>query len=564
MEYLAKYEEWVQKLPKEDPFRPDLDGCAGKEEEIRERFYQDLSFGTAGLRGKLGAGPGRMNLYTVARAARGVADYIAAQGEAFMNRGVVIAHDPRHYSKEFSQLSACIFAARGIPAYVFPDQRPTPELAYLIRRLHAASGVNVTASHNPKDYNGYKVYWEDGCQVTAGVADGMMQCISAHDYFEGELESGFSKWVACGMITVLGPEYDREYLDTIEAMQIHAPEELDLDLPFVYTPLNGAGAEPFAQVMKDVGYTNWHMVPEQTDPDPDFTTVGYPNPESPATFKMAEELGKKVGAELLMATDPDADRFAIEIVDTEGNYVPLNGNQTGYLLVYYILEGSREAGKLPENAAIVKSIVTSSMSTRIAEDYGVKMFEALTGFKNICGRIPWLEENGYQYIFGYEESVGYAVCPQIRDKDGISAGMMVAEAAAYFRKQGKTLWQVLDELYEKYGWFSENATNLVLEGIEGSQRIGRMMAALRATPLTQAGGLRIEKTIDYKNGYEDIPASNVLCYYLEEGSWFAIRPSGTEPKIKFYFYSIGKDREDAAAKNEKICQDILAKIQEVE
>ena len=564
MELLAKYEEWVKNLPETDPLQAELLACAGQEDEIRERFYQDLSFGTAGLRGKLGAGPNRMNMYTVARAAKGVADYVAAQGEEFMNRGVVIAHDPRHFSKEFSQLSASIFASRGIRSYVFPDQRPTPELAYMIRRLGAAAGVNVTASHNPKDYNGYKVYWEDGCQVSAGVADGMLHCISQHGYFEGELEKDFAKWVACGMITVLGPEFDREYLDTIEAMQIHSPEELDLNLPFVYTPLNGAGAEPFAQVMKDVGYTNWHMVPEQIPPDPDFTTVGYPNPEAPAAFKMAEDLGRRVGAELLMATDPDADRFAIEIIDEEGNYVPLNGNQTGYLLVYYILEGSREAGKLPENAAMVKSIVTSTLSTRIAESYGVRMFESLTGFKNICGRIPWLEENGFNYVFGYEESVGYAACPQIRDKDGISAGMLVAEAAAYFRKQGKTLWQVLDELYEKYGWFNEDEPNLVLEGIEGSQRISRMMTSLREDPLVSAGGLHVEKTIDYKDGYEDIPASNVLRYFLEDGSWFAVRPSGTEPKIKFYFYGIGENRGDAAAKNKKIREDILARINQVE
>ena len=564
MGHLARYQEWIDHLPEKDPLQAELAAIAGKDEEIRERFYQDLSFGTAGLRGKIGAGSNRMNMYTVARAAKGVADYVAAQGQAFMNRGIIIAHDPRHFSKEFSQLSASIFASRGIPAYVFPDQRPTPQLAYLIRKLGAAAGVNVTASHNPKDYNGYKVYWEDGCQVTSSVADGMLHCISQHDYFESELEKDFSKWVACGMITVLGPEYDRAYLDEIESVQIHSPEELDLGLPFVYTPFNGAGAEPFAQVMRDVGYTNWHMVPEQIPPDPDFKTVGYPNPESPAAFKMAEDLGRKVGAELLMATDPDADRFAIEILDENGNYVPLNGNQTGYLLVYYILEGSREAGKLPENAAIVKSIVTSTLSTRIAEDYGVKMFEALTGFKNICGRIPWLEDNGYNYIFGYEESVGYAVCPQIRDKDGISAGMLIAEAAAYFRKQGKTLWQVLDELYDKYGWFSEDATNLVLEGIEGSQRIGRMMTALRKDPVTCAGGLAVTQTIDYKDGYQDIPASNVLRYFLEDGSWFAVRPSGTEPKIKFYFYSIGKDRADAAAKNARIREDIFARIGQVE
>ena len=564
MDYLDRYEEWKRSLPEQDPLREELLACAEDEKDIRERFYQELSFGTAGLRGKLGAGTNRMNMYTVARASRGMADYILQHGEDFANRGVVIAHDPRHFSKEFSQLAASIFASRGIPAYVFPDQRPTPQLAWLVRRLGTAGGVNVTASHNPKDYNGYKAYWEDGCQVSAAVADGIMECIMQHDYFEAPLETEFAKYVACGLIRVLGPEYDREYLDVIEAMSVHGPEDLNLDFPFVYTPLNGAGAQPFAQMMKDIGYTNWHMVPEQTDPDPDFTTVGYPNPEAPAAFKMSEELGRKVGAQLLMATDPDADRFAIEILAEDGSYIPLNGNQTGYLLVYYILEGMREAGTLPENGVMVKSIVTSDMSTRIAEAYGVRIFEALTGFKNICGRIPELEKKGYHYLFGYEESVGYAVCPQIRDKDGISAGMLTAEAAAYFHKKGKTLQQVLDNLYHQFGFFAEDEPNLVLEGIEGSQRIGRMMAAVRMNPPASAGGQQVVKLIDYQNGYEDIPASNVLRFYLEDGSWFAIRPSGTEPKIKFYFYSIGESREDALAKNARIREEILALVNAVE
>ena len=554
--YLEKYHEWISKLPEEDPLKAELLSIGEDDNEIKERFYKDLAFGTAGLRGKIGAGTNRMNFYTVAKATQGIAEYIISYGKEAMEKGVVIAHDPRHFSKEFSQLAASIFAANGIKTYVFKDLRPTPQLAYMVRRLKTIAGVNITASHNPKEYNGYKAYWEDGCQVSSVVADGMTEKINAVDMFSGIQKISFDEGVEKGLIQILPESYDREYLDLVEGLAIHQADELDLDIPLVYTPLNGAGSIPFAQMLTDRGFTNWKMVPEQKDPDPDFTTVGYPNPEAPAAFKMSEELGKEFGAELLMATDPDSDRFAIELKDDEGNYIPLNGNQTGYLLVNYILEGHK--------GAIVKSIVTSTMSTVMAEAYGVKMFETLTGFKNISGKIPYLHEHGYQYLFGYEESVGYAACEEIRDKDGISAGMLVAEAAAYYRKQGKTLWNVLQELYAKYGYYAEDEPNIILDGIEGANRISRMMAYVRENPPMTVNGLKVEKLIDYQNGYEDIPASNVLRFYLEEGSWFAIRPSGTEPKIKFYFYAIGKDREDALDKNKKIKDEIFAYVNAVE
>lgn len=562
--YLEKYHEWISKLPEEDPLKAELLSLREDDNEIKERFYKDLAFGTAGLRGKIGAGTNRMNFYTVAKATQGIAEYIISYGKEAMEKGVVIAHDPRHFSKEFSQLAASIFAANGIQTYVFKDLRPTPQLAYMVRRLKTIAGVNITASHNPKEYNGYKAYWEDGCQVSSAVADGMTEKINAVDMFSGIQKITFEEGVEKGLIQILPESWDREYLDLVEGLAIHHADELDLDIPLVYTPLNGAGSIPFAQMLTDRGFTNWKMVPEQKDPDPDFTTVGYPNPEAPAAFKMSEELGKEFGAELLMATDPDSDRFAIELKDDEGNYIPLNGNQTGYLLVNYILEGHKDAGTLPQNGAIVKSIVTSTMSTVMAEAYGVKMFETLTGFKNISGKIPYLHEHGYQYLFGYEESVGYAACEEIRDKDGISAGMLVAEAAAYYRKQGKTLWNVLQELYAKYGYYAEDEPNIILDGIEGANRISRMMAYVRENPPMIVNGLKVSKLVDYQNGYEDIPASNVLRFYLEEGSWFAIRPSGTEPKIKFYFYAIGKDREDALDKNKKIKDEIFAYVNAVE
>ena len=565
MNYREKYEYWLKNIPVSDPLHKELLEIGEDDKELRERFESDMTFGTAGLRGIVGAGTTRMNYYTVGRATRGIAAFICEHGEEAMKKGVIIAHDPRHFSKEFSRFAAGILAEAGIKVYVFPDLRPTPELAWAIRKLGTVSGINITASHNPKEYNGYKAYWEDGCQVSAAIADGMMEKISSLDYF-GDFNNGsYEEALKDGRIIMLGEEYDRGYLDAIESLAIHGAEDLALDIPIVYTPLNGAGSIPFRRMMADRGFTDFHIVEEQKDPDPDFTTVGYPNPEAPAAFALSEKLGHELGAELLMATDPDSDRFAIELLDESGKYVPLNGNQTGYLLVNYILEGHKDAGTLPDNGAMVKSIVTSTMSTRMAEAYGVKMFEALTGFKNICGRIPELEEKGLKYLFGYEESVGYAPCQDIRDKDGISAGMLVAEAAAYYRKQGKTLFQVLDELYQKYGYYAEDEPNIILKGIEGAARIRRMMTWFRENLPTEVAGIPVKKVIDYQNGYEDIPASNVLRLFLdEEDTWFAVRPSGTEPKIKFYFYTRQDSREKALETNAKIRDEVFRLIQSVE
>ena len=564
MTFSETYYKWLEALAEDDPLRTELVSIASDVEEIKDRFYKDLSFGTAGLRGKIGAGINRMNRLTVGRATQGIADLIVSEGKSACEKGVVIAHDPRHFSKEFSQLTASILAANGIKAYVFDDLRPTPELAFVIRRLGTISGINITASHNPKDYNGYKAYWSDGCQVGSDIADRMTEHIQAVDMFTGIKTVDFDEAVTQGKIIVLPSEWDRDYLNEIESLSIHKEDELDLSIPIVYTPLNGAGHVPFTTMLSDIGYTNWHEVAEQAQPDPDFTTVGYPNPEDTKAFALAEKLGKETGAELLMATDPDSDRFAIEIRQPDGSYLPLNGNQTGYILVNYILEGRKTAGTLPENGAMVKSIVTGTLSTIIAESYGVKMYESLTGFKNICGRIPFLEENGLRYLFGYEESVGYAASVNIRDKDGISAGMLIAEAAAYYKKQGKTLLDVLNDIYERYGYFAEDEPNIILEGIEGAERIVRMMSALRSDLPSTVAGLRVEKIIDYKNGYEDIPASNVLRFFLEDGSWFAVRPSGTEPKIKFYFYAKDASREGALNKNKRIRDEIFSRIQSVE
>lgn len=564
MDYRDRYNEWMEKLPAADPLRAELTAVAGDDSDIEERFYKELSFGTAGLRGKTGAGTNRMNRLTVGKATQGIADYIRKHGREAMSRGVVIAHDPRHFSKEFSELAAGIFAANGIKAYTFPALRPTPELAYMVHRLGTYAGVNVTASHNPKEYNGYKVYGSDGCQVANDLADEMTECINAVDMWSGVRTGDYEEYIASGMITVLGGEYDREYLDKIMSVAIHHGDELELGIPFVYTPLNGCGSEPFREMLKQRGFTAWHIVEEQAMPDPDFTTVGYPNPEDPKAFKLSEEYGRRYGAEFLMATDPDADRFAIEIRDPEGNYIPLNGNQTGYILVNYILEGHKTAGTLPENGAVVRSIVTSTLCDIIAAHYGVTVFETLTGFKNLSGKVPYLHEHGYKYLFAYEESVGYAACEDIRDKDGISAGMLVAEAAAYYKKQGKTLYDVLNDIYERYGAFAEDEPNIVLEGISGAERIKRMMTEVREHPFSELAGHKVTGIIDYKDGYKDLEPTNALKFVLDNESWFAVRPSGTEPKIKFYFYSKQASRDEALKLNAAIKQAVLDAVNAVE
>ena len=391
MKARERYEEWLKNASSRSPLYKDLISIDEKDNnEIEERFHQYLTFGTAGLRGKVGAGTNRMNFYMVGKATQGIANYIKGYGQEAMDRGVVIAHDPRHFSKDFSRFAAGVFAAAGIKAYIFPDLRPTPELAYMIGKLHTISGVNITASHNPKDYNGYKVYWEDGCQVSSTIADGMLAEMDKVDLWADIHYMPVELALEEGKVIVLGEEYDRDYLDHIESLAIHEGDELDLDIPLVYTPLNGCGAIPFAEMMKDRGFTNWHMVKEQIEPDPDFTTVGYPNPEDPKAFRLSEELGRQTGAELLMATDPDADRFAIELRDDAGNYIPLNGNQTGYLLVNYILEGRKDAGTMPEKGSYRHEFMLASYELDSGAE---KMTEMLTdlypgGFKTSF----WLED----------------------------------------------------------------------------------------------------------------------------------------------------------------------------
>ncbi len=544
MGYMERYEEWLKKLPEDHPFHAELLAIKGDDAEIKDRFYKEIEFGTAGLRGIFGAGTNRMNEFTVGRATQGIANYILNSGED-VNRGFVLAYDSRYNSKEFAQLAAEILAGNGIKAYLFPSLRPTPELSFAIRSFAALGGINMTASHNPKEYNGYKVYWMDGAQISGEISDGMLKEILALDLFDDFKKIPLEEAIEERKVRMLGEEMDLAYLDYVVSMRQRTDDEIDRTIPIVYTPLNGAGSIPMQKLAADLGYVNFYIVPEQKDPDPEFTTVGYPNPEDPKAFALAEELGRKVGAEVLIATDPDSDRMAVEVSDGKGGYVPLNGNQTGALLIAYMARSMYEKGTLPPKAAMIKSIVTGNLGRVICENFGIRVFDALTGFKNICGVIPKAEDMGYTYFFGYEESIGCAPGVEIRDKDGICASMLIMELAAWCRKNGMSLAQYLDSLYKKYGYYAEDQVSLVLKGIEGAERIGRFMDVFRCNKPGRFGRFVVDKCTDYINGYKDVPASNVLIYKMTDGNWFAMRPSGTEPKIKFYFYAKSDNMDES-------------------
>ncbi|EDS78620.1 phosphoglucomutase phosphomannomutase [Clostridium botulinum C str. Eklund] len=555
MNYMETYERWLNDDFIDEKTKKELKSIKDNNAEIQDRFYKNLEFGTAGLRGKLGAGTNRMNVYNISKVTQGIADFIKEKGQDYMNRGVAIAYDVRHFSKEFSKTAALVLAGNGIKSYLFEDIRPTPELSFTIRKLNATAGIIITASHNPKEYNGYKVYWEDGAQVLSSIADPMTEKINKINNFKDVKIMDEKEALDKGLLNIIGKEIDDEYTTNVKELSIR--NNIDKDIKVVYSPLNGTGNIPVRRVLKERGFTNIIVVPEQENPDPDFTTVGYPNPEDTKAFKYAGNLGKKVGADLLIATDPDCDRLAIEVKDKNGEYIAFNGNQTGAILIKYIVEGMNDKGTLPKNAAIVKSIVTGDLGKVIGEKYGVTTFEALTGFKNICGRIPKFEATGeYEFIFGYEESIGYNASTFVRDKDAVSSSMLLCEAAGYYKSIGKTLIDVLNEVFKEYGYYKEKQISLVLEGIEGQQRISRMMKEYRKSYPTEIGTMKLKECIDFIDGYKDIGASNVLKFYLDDGSWYAVRPSGTEPKIKIYLYTKA-DTPSKSEENLKIMEEVI-------
>jgi phosphoglucomutase len=554
-----RYQEWLDRLPEGDPMRQELLSIREDSREINDRFYQEIVFGTAGLRGICGAGTNRMNPLTVGRATQGIANYLKKSGED-LTRGAAVAYDCRHHSREYSELAAEILAGNGIRVWLFPSMRPTPELSFAVRELHALSGINMTASHNPKEYNGYKVYQEDGAQISGAVSDGILREIQGLDLFDPFPRMALKQGVREGMIRMIGEDMDRRYLDYAEGLKQRPDSELDRSVTVVYTPLNGAGSIPMETAARELGYKNFVIVPEQKDPDPDFTTVGYPNPEDPRGFALAEKLGKKLHADLLIATDPDSDRMAVELPDGKGGFYPLNGNQTGAMLIAYMAESQKEAGTLPENGAMIKSIVTGDMGKTICESYGIRVFEALTGFKNICGVIPRLLKLGYRYFFAYEESIGCAPGERVRDKDGIAAGLLMMEMAAYYRKKGMTLTDALEALYRRYGYFAERQVSLIRKGQTGAEEIARIMQMARAEKPDRFGDFRVADVTDYIHGWEDIPPSNVLKFRMENGDWFAMRPSGTEPKLKFYFYTCAGSGEEAEQRADRLRDAVLKVI----
>ncbi|GAA0741024.1 phospho-sugar mutase [Clostridium oceanicum] len=572
MGYMEVYNEWLNNAYFDESTREELKEIKNNKEEIEDRFYKELEFGTAGLRGKIAAGTNRMNLYIIRRATQGLAYYIKDLGEDYIKRGVAIAYDCRHFSKEFAKNAALVLAANGIKAYLFEDLRPTPELSYTVIKLKTAAGIVVTASHNPKEYNGYKVYGENGAQILSDAAEAITEKISSIKRFEDVKIISEEEAKSNNLLEILGKEIDDQYMEKVKALSIrNSKEELDKDIKVVYTPLNGTGNIPVRRILKERGFNNIEVVKEQENPDGDFPTIEYPNPEDIRAFEYSKKLGKKIGAEILIATDPDCDRLALMVRDKNGEYVSFNGNQTGAILIKYILEGRKEKGILSEKGILVKSIVTGDLGKVIAKNVGVKTFECLTGFKNICGTAVELEKTkGYKFEFGYEESIGYTTGDFVRDKDGVISSMFLCEAAAYYKKQGKTLLDVLNDIFKEYGYYKEHLTSIVLEGIEGSKRIKRMMESYRKDYPKAILESKLVKYIDYREGTElnletsessktSIPKSNVLKFIFDDNSWYALRPSGTEPKIKLYIYVNNKNENKAVEKLEAF-KDTISKI----
>ncbi|MET3192071.1 phospho-sugar mutase [Streptococcus lutetiensis] len=568
MTYTENYQKWLDFAGLPDYLREEL--LAMDEKTKEDAFYTNLEFGTAGMRGVIGAGTNRINVYVVRQATEGLAKLIETKGEDVKKRGVAIAYDSRHFSPEFAFESAQVLAKHGIKAYVFESLRPTPELSFAVRHLGTFAGIMVTASHNPAPFNGYKVYGEDGGQMPPADADALTDFIRAIDNpFAIEL-ADLEESKASGLIEVIGENVDAEYLKEVKDVNINQKliDEYGKDMKIVYTPLHGTGEMLARRALAQAGFESVQVVEAQAVPAPDFSTVKSPNPENQEAFALAEELGRKVDADVLVATDPDADRLGVEIRQADGSYRNLSGNQIGAIIAKYILEAHKTAGTLPKNAALAKSIVSTELVTKIAESYGAKMFNVLTGFKFIAEKIQEFEEkHNHTYMFGFEESFGYLIKPFVRDKDAVQAVLIVAEIAAYYRSRGLTLADGIEEIYKEYGYFAEKTISVTLSGVDGAAEIKKIMDKFRDNAPVQFNSTDVIKTEDFlaqtatsAAGVEKLttPPSNVLKYTLADDSWIAVRPSGTEPKIKFYFATVGNDLTDAEAKIANIEKEINA------
>ena len=547
MSYRQNYEAWLRDFANDEATVADLRAISGDEKEIEDRFYQNLSFGTAGMRGVLGAGMNRMNVYTVRRATQGLADYLSAE-EGAKERGVVIAYDSRRMSPEFAKETALVLCANGIQTYLFDALRPVALLSFGVRRLNAAAGIVITASHNPPQYNGYKVYGEDGAQLGPEAAAAVTERINALS-FTAARRMDEAEAIEAGALHIIGDkEVDDEYIRRVKTLSIY-PEvaaEAGKNLKIVYTPLHGSGNVPVRRILREIGITNVSVVKEQEAPDPDFSTIKVPNPEDPAAFTLAIELADRVGADAIFGTDPDCDRLGVAVREKGGSFRLLTGNQIGCLMLYYILSGKKEQGKLPSNGAAVKSIVSTELARAICKDFGVELFDTLTGFKFIGEKIQQFEDSGdHTFLFGFEESYGYLSGTFVRDKDGVNASLLIAEAAVYYGAKGKTLCDVMTEIFERYGYYLEHVESATLPGIDGLKVMADIMARIRRNPPSRIGGVKVIRVKDFIAGTDtdlttgsvekmDYPTSDVLYFAMEGGHFVCVRPSGTEPKIKLY------------------------------
>lgn len=570
MDYRKKYEEWTTNSYFDEDTRKELLDLKENESEIKERFYKDLEFGTGGLRGILGAGVNRMNLYTVRRATQGLANYIIKQGGE--KKGVAIAYDSRRMSPEFALDTALCLNANGIRAYLFESLRPTPELSFTLRELGCIAGIVITASHNPPEYNGYKVYWEDGAQITAPKDAEIIHEVNTITDFSAAKTMQKEDAVQAGLLRMIGRDMDDKYMAELKKLVVNPVSEEGKKLKIVYTPLNGTGNLPVRRILKELGFEQVYVVPEQENPDSEFTTVGYPNPEDPKVFTLAKKLADKVGADIILATDPDADRLGVQVRKENGEFVLFNGNMTGALIAEYVFSQKAANGTLPKNAALIKTIVTGNISNQIASNYHAKLIEVLTGFKYIGEQIKLFEQTGSnEFVFGYEESYGCLVGTHSRDKDAVVAVMTLCEAAAYYKSKGITLYEQMNNIYKKYGYYKENLVSVTFKGIEGMDKMKSIMEEYRKNPPKKAGEYQIQKIRDYKNDTitdletgkvtpTGLPKSDVLYFELDKDAWCAIRPSGTEPKIKFYFGVKGESMEDAEQKLDTLMKDEIFQV----
>ncbi len=574
--YREAYEEWLSNPHFDEAAKAELRAIAGDEEEIKDRFYTELEFGTAGLRGVIGAGTNRMNQYVVQKATQGLANYILKAGDPA--KGVAIAFDSRRMSPEFADFAAMTLAANGIKAYVFESLRPTPELSFAVRELGCIAGINITASHNPAEYNGYKVYWEDGAQITPPHDTGIMAEVKAVTDYTAAKSMPKEEAIAAGLYEVIGAQIDDAYIACLKKLVLHpeAVRQENENLKIVYSPLHGTGNVPARRVLRELGFEHVFTVPEQELPDGNFPTVSYPNPEADEAFVLGLKLAKETDADLVLATDPDADRLGVRVKDAKtGEYHTLTGNMSGCLLADYEISQRKAVKGLPEDGVLIKTIVTTNMADAIAKYYGVELIEVLTGFKYIGQQILGFEQSGRgTFLFGFEESYGCLIGTYARDKDAVAAVMALAEAAAWYKTQGKTLWDVMIELYERYGYYKEDLQSITLKGIEGLQKIQEVLDTLRRNPPAEIGGYQVRAVRDYQADTvtdlvtgevkpTGLPNSNVLYYEMEEDAWLCVRPSGTEPKVKFYYGIKGTSLEDADAKSAALGEQVLAMIHQM-